>query len=97
MLALVAMRFLVPACRALIVSLPGDHARAVPVKATRAAESPWAPPPTWPPVPRAPPTSRLETFSDAGARTEQYPLQTSAQARLAVKVERNLEPGHSSG
>jgi len=35
MLALVAMRFLVPACRALIVSLPGDHARAVPVKATR--------------------------------------------------------------
>ena len=64
MLALVAMRFLVPACRALIVSLPGDHARAVPVKATRAAESPCAPPPTWPPVPRAPPTSRLETFSD---------------------------------
>jgi len=35
MLALVAMRFLGPACRALIVSLPGDHARAVPVKATR--------------------------------------------------------------
>jgi len=35
MLALVAMRFLVPACRALIVSLPGDQARAVQVKATR--------------------------------------------------------------
>ena len=41
--------------------------------------------------PARPPTSRLETFSDAGARTEQYPLQTSAHARLAVKVER--KPG----
>ena len=35
MLALVAMRFLAPACLALIVSLPGDQARAVQVKATR--------------------------------------------------------------
>ena len=54
----------------------------------QAAESLCAPPPTWPPVP---PTSRLETFSDAGARTEQYPLRTSARPRLAVKVER--KPG----
>lgn len=91
MLALVAMRFLVPACRALIVSLPGDHARAVPVKATRAAKSPLRTATNLAAGPARPPTSRHETFSDAEREPSSIRYETSARARLAVKVER--KPG----
>src|SRR3974390_2622315 len=69
MLALVAMRFLVPACLALVALLPGYQARAVQVKATRQQRAlahrhqpGGRPAPTRRAAPRVP-ASRLGAFS----------------------------------